>query len=289
VRVLVRAVRKGWQSEQIVGDLANAGALARLVEGADCIVHAAGAIAAPNRRTFFEVNAEGTARLAMAAQRGGVRRLVHISSLVAREPQLSPYAASKRAGEDAADGAAILRPPAVYGPGDRGILPIVQQLVRKTALLPARADQRLSLIYAEDLARIVLEAAQANWTGTREADDGTPDGYGWNDLIAAASEAEGIAIRPVFLPRGLMMPAAHVLSAGAKLIGRVPMLSPGKVAELYFQDWVARDPLTSGARRVSFREGFPLTVAWYRRQGWLPERWAADRRPQASNEDNRAR
>jgi nucleoside-diphosphate-sugar epimerase len=295
VRALVRSLRSDWSGDivdQVVGDLANTEALGRIADGADCVVHAAGAVAAPTRRLFFAINAEGTAHVAAAAKRAGVRRLVHISSLAAREPELSPYAASKLASEAVARdhaSAVILRPPAVYGPGDRGILPIVQQLTRKTALLPANPNQRFSLIYAEDLGRIVLDAADANWIGTRDADDGTPNGYSWNDLLALASEAEDIAIRPVFLPKGVMTPLAHLISAGARLASRSSLLSPGKVAELYFHDWVARDALTSGEMRVTFRDGFPLTVAWYRQHGWLPERRAADRRRQARSEENRAR
>jgi nucleoside-diphosphate-sugar epimerase len=295
VRALVRAPRSGEldnRVEQIAGDLADRAALLRLTEGADCVVHAAGAVAAASRKAFFDVNVTGTANIAAAAERNAVRRLIHISSLAARHPELSAYAASKQGSEDAAaahHGAAILRPPAVYGPGDRGILPIVQQLTRRIAFLPANARQRFSLIYAEDLARIVMDAAQSQWTGVRDVDDGTPRGYGWDELIAAASDAEGIPIRPVFLPRALLMPLAYVTSAGAAFLGRAAMLSPGKTAELYQLDWVARDPLTSAEKCVTFREGFPPTVAWYRERGWLPERRVADRRRQIAKQEDRAR
>lgn len=284
----VRALVRGNELdgvETVSGDLHDAAALAKLVAGSDCVLHVAGAIAAPSRARFFAANAEGTANLVAVAGRAGVRRFVHISTMAARHPELSDYAASKRAGEvvvEPLEGAAILRPPAVYGPGDRGILPIVQQLTRRTALLPGHAGQRFSLLYGQDLARLALDTADASWTGIRDADDGKRGGYSWHDLIAAASQAEGRSIRPVFLPRQAVALLSHVASGGARLIGRTAMLTPGKVAELYHPDWVAEDALALD-EPTSFAQGFRLTVAWYRQHGWLPDRRPADRRRASSN------
>jgi nucleoside-diphosphate-sugar epimerase len=306
--ILREAVARGWQVralvrepvraklpghvERVVGELSNAEALARLAAGSDCVIHVAGAIAARDRHSFFSVNAEGTANVANAAERAVVRRFVYISSLAARQPELSAYAASKEAGESAArrhPGAAILRPPAVYGPGDRGILPIVQQLTQSTAFLPGHPKQRFSLLYAEDLARVVLAVAEDSWTGLRDVDDGTRGGYDWNNLITHAAQAEGSSIRPVFLPRAAVSMLSRIISAGAQLTGRPAMLSPGKVAELYHHDWVAQDPITPPGNPIRFAEGFRLTVAWYRQHGWLPERRPADTRPERTRQDKRAR
>ena len=76
---------------------------------------------------------------------GSVRRFVHVSSLAAREPQLSPYGASKRAARMRSQSwrrssmPIIIRPPAVYGPGDRATLPLLKALTRPVAVIPARS------------------------------------------------------------------------------------------------------------------------------------------------------
>src|SRR5437763_8202489 len=110
-------------AEIVIGSLQDEASLKQLVAGAATVVHVAGAIAARNRDEFFPVNVEGTRRLAQTAAEAGVQSFIHISSLAAREPQLSDYGASKRAGEEVvADhrfDLTILRPPVVYGPGDR--------------------------------------------------------------------------------------------------------------------------------------------------------------------------
>ena len=73
------------------GDLANAPALARLCEGAEAVIHIAGAVNLPTRAEFAAVNVAGTQAVVDAARAAGVRRFVHVSSLAAREPGLSDY------------------------------------------------------------------------------------------------------------------------------------------------------------------------------------------------------
>src|SRR6185437_12882379 len=91
----------GVPFEVVSGDLADRAALARLVDGADTVIHAAGLTRAPGPAQFREVNAEGTANVATAISGGSPRaRLVLVSSIAAREPHLSAYAETKRAGEE---------------------------------------------------------------------------------------------------------------------------------------------------------------------------------------------
>lgn len=285
MRLLVREGprdRGFGSAETIIGTLEDEAALTRLVAGAGAVIHLAGAIAAPDRATFFAINAQGSERLARAALSAGVQRFIQVSSLAAREPQLSDYAASKRRAEDMLAGLAprgllIVRPPAVYGPGDRATLPLFAQLTRRVAIIPASAKARFSLLYAEDLAKYLTARLADEAIGLSEIDDGRPGGYGWRDLFESAADVEGHEARPLFLPQwllqGLSWPVAFL---GSALKLRVP-LTPGKVRELYHPDWVARGEgaAVPGARQ--FTEGFRLTIAWYREQGWLPGAPRADR------------
>ena len=120
----VRALTRRPQSPQpgvawIEGDLADTAALAQLCKGADAVLHIAGVVNAPTRAAFDAGNVAGTAAMLAAA---GSRRFVHVSSLAAREPQISNYGASKAAAERLVMTSdldwVIVRPPGVYGPGD---------------------------------------------------------------------------------------------------------------------------------------------------------------------------
>ena len=269
--------------ETVKGDLADPQALRQLVKGAGAVIHLAGALAAFDREGYFRVNAQGTEALVEAAKAAGTRRFIHMSSLAAREPQLSPYGASKRAGEEAvakhkaALNAVIIRPPAVYGPGDRGTLPLIHELTRPIAAIPGRRDARFSLIHGRDLARIVADSIAGDEQGIHEVSDSKSGGYGWAELIDAASALRGAPVRAVFLPRAI--PAAVALGAEAlsRIRDKPGLINRGKIAELYHPDWVCREGTLTLADPTSFAEGLAETVAWYRAAGWLPQAPSVDR------------
>src|SRR5690606_6032774 len=150
--------------------------LATLAEGADTVVHIAGLINAPNRAAFEAVNAGGTANMIDAARAAGVKRFIHISSLAAREPELSDYGWSKAKSEKivAASGLdwTILRPPAVYGPGDRETFELFKMARRGFVALPPGG--RFSILHVDDLAQLILALIDAPATvgETYEPDDG---------------------------------------------------------------------------------------------------------------------
>jgi nucleoside-diphosphate-sugar epimerase len=260
----------------VAGDLAHPAALTELVKDADTVLHLAGAIAAVDRAQFFDVNARGTAALAHAAAHAGVTRFVHVSSLAARQPELSDYGASKRAGEAAVTQPGlpfrtlILRPPAVYGPGDRATLPLLRELTRPVAVIPSLPRARFSLIHVSDLAAILAEAVDDPRDGLIEVSDGREAGYAWPELIAIAEAEAGRRIRPVFLPFLLPHLVGRVAGALSRLRSRPGMVTAGKIAELYHPDWVARGAGWPLASFITFETGFAATLKWYRDRGWLP-------------------
>lgn len=284
VRALVRRADPGLGGqgvELVPGGLGDRAAVEALVEGAGAIVHVAGLVAAPSRSAFARANVEGTARLVeVARSRAEGARFVFVSSLAAREPALSAYAWSKREAERLVETAAdalrpvVVRPPAVYGPGDKATLPIMAQLARGLLLAPRARANRFSLIYVEDLAELLVEAVLGSAPSgvPLEPDDGRPEGYRWRDLADIAAARLRRPVRLVELPRGLMTTAALLAEAGARPLGRLPRLSRGKIAELFHPDWLARRHGLGGSAwqpRVSFEEGLPRTLSWYRAEGWL--------------------
>ncbi|HEX9767672.1 MAG TPA: SDR family NAD(P)-dependent oxidoreductase [Kiloniellales bacterium] len=289
---------RGWQVRALLRrpapDLAAMGAvpvpgaleeresLDRLVEGADAVVHCAGLVKARNRSEFLAVNVAGTARAAEAAAAcPRPPRFLLISSLAAREPSVSAYAASKRGAEQAlaAHGGGLehctLRPPAIYGPGDRATLPLFRQLARGFLFVPRVPGARLSLLHVQDLAAVVERLLAGNaWAGrTLEVDDGRAGGYGWSDLVEAAGRHLGRPVRPLAVPRGLLWGPAQVNQWLSGARGRATYYSPGKINEFFHPDWVARTsadgPLGGWRARFTFETGFPATLEWYRAEGWM--------------------
>jgi nucleoside-diphosphate-sugar epimerase len=152
--------------ELVPGGLEDEAALRRLVAGAGLVVHAAGLTKAVDRAQFFAVNEGGSARLGAAIRQAApAARTIVLSSLAAREPSLSSYAASKRAGEAALHAAGlanppiILRPTAIYGPWDAELLPFFRAAARGVVPLPGRRPARVTLIHVEDAAAAVAACA----------------------------------------------------------------------------------------------------------------------------------
>jgi len=265
----------GIAAEIVWGDLADEPALRQLVAGVDAVVHAAGLIKARRAGDFQTINRDGTARLAAVA--AGLPFLL-LSSLAAREPQLSPYAASKRAAEEilAARGGPWLavRAPAVYGPGDRETLAYFRAVARGLAPQPRVADERLSLIHVADLAEtLALALDRPPSPSTYEIDDGWQGGYSYADIAMAAAAALGRRARTLQIARRQMMAVARMNLLRQSLGGSTQILTPAKVKEMFHSDWTIHDRRLASA--VGFRarydlvEGFRHTVLWYRAQGWL--------------------
>ncbi len=265
----------------VQGSLESPKALAELVEDAQAVVHCAGLVAARRGNDFHRVNAVGTTNLVRAAvASASTTRFILISSLAAREPALSAYAASKLEAEEvlSREGASlswqVLRPPAVYGPGDRATLDLFRQFSRGLALLPA-SKGRFSMIYGEDLAAAVLALLKAENLPSQvmELDDGRVGGYGWEDLVTAVERQLGSPVRHIAVPLPVQRLVAAVSTLIAGVTGSVPFLSQGKVSEIAHPDWVCHNKrlndLLPWRPSVEFDEGFSRTLAWYKAAGWL--------------------
>jgi 2-alkyl-3-oxoalkanoate reductase len=259
------------------GDLTDTAALNALVEGADVVVHAAGAIKALSRAEFFRVNRDGTLAVARAAAEQGVSRLVFVSSLAAREPALSPYAASKRAAELAlADytsriDTVILRPPAIYGPGDQETARLFQMAVNGFILAPGDSSARMSLIHVGDVATAIQACCERDQPGRPlEIDDGAVDGHSWRDLAEAAGRAAGRRTKLVYLPNILVWAMGGVGTAKGLITQSPAMLTLAKVPELLHPNWVSDGPRPHGwAPQWTLEEGVHDAIDWYSSQNVL--------------------
>ncbi len=261
--------------EVVLGDLADSAALLRLGADDAAIIHCAGLIKARGETQFLAANRDGAGAVARAS-RG---RLILVSSLAAREPGLSPYAASKRAGEAAALAAArgrltILRPPAIYGPGDRETLALFA-LATASPILPLMGGPaaRLALAHVDDVVASILHLLAAETgPGPFAVGGDRPEGYGWREILAAAAQAVGRKPALVRAPAWLLG-AAATLSETLGAFGEAPpIFTRGKARELLHADWSVRpSELAPGApaARFGLGAGFEDAVAWYRQAGWL--------------------
>ena len=275
----VRALTRRAQPDRdgvtwIDGALDKPDSLRQLCDGADAVIHVAGVINAPDPAGFEAGNVTGTAAMIAAAEEAAVKRFVHVSSLAAREPKLSVYGATK-AGSEALVAAssipsAIVRPPAVYGPGDKETLDLFKMAKRGFVLLPPRG--RLSLIHADDLGRLLLAVADPSAPKGLliEPDDGRHNGWTHEEFGQALGAALGRRVVTLSTPR----PVLDLLASADKLVRRTrAKLTADRVAFFCHPDWMADPgrgaPVGLWNPQIETRQGLAETASWYRTRGWL--------------------
>jgi nucleoside-diphosphate-sugar epimerase len=286
VRILARGEpRHGlWQGvvfDVVRGSLQDMPALECLVSGADVIVHVAGLIKAKSRAEFLRTNQEGTYVIAQAARRHAANaRFIVVSSLAAREPQLSAYAASKRAGEDAArrvyndalDQLVIVRPPAIYGPWDRETLTIFK--AAKYPFVPVFGTGRIAIVHVTDAAGAIVSLVLGSGSaGVYALADTNPGGYTMAEIVANAAQALGRRPRFPRISDHVLLTAAGVSSLWGRWRGRPSTFNTGKAREMLHPDWSVGPheiiPPEIYQAKIGIAEGFRDTVAWYKTANWI--------------------
>jgi len=275
VRALARAPQSGQPGVSWVeGALDRPETLHALAKGADAVIHVAGVVNAPDLAGFEAGNVGGTLAMVEAARAAGVERFVHISSLSAREPQLSAYGASKAKAETVVQASGldwtIVRPPWVYGPGDADTLDMFKMARNGFVLLPP--DGRISVIEVSDLARLLLALVPSGETRAQlyEADDGKEGGWTHKAFGKAIGWAVGHNVTAVSVPAPLLRIAARL---DRLFRGKGAKLTPDRVGYFCHPDWTVdparRPPPRLWLPEVGTRDGLKATAAAYREAGWL--------------------
>ncbi len=280
-KVAVRALARRPQQPRkgvawVAGDIADRKALARLVQGAEAVIHVAGVVNAPDAAGFEAGNVAGTLALIEAAVEAGVPRFVFVSSLTAREPALSAYGASKARAEKIVMASGldwtIVRPPAIYGPRDTEMFDLFK-LARLGAIPMPPREGRSSLIHVDDLARLLMALVPGGEAVSHrvfEPDDGKAGGWGHYELARAIGWAMGKRPWVVHLSRAALDRAARV----DRLLRRgKAKLTPDRVSYMAHPDWTvsaeAAVPPSIWTPRLPTREGLKATAKWYRENRWL--------------------
>lgn len=276
VRALTRRAQPAREGVTwIAGALDDKGSLAQMAAGSDAVMHIAGVVNVPTRAAFEAGNATATAHVVGAARAAGVTRFVHVSSLAAREPALSNYGWSKERAEAAVIESGldwtIVRPPAVFGPGDTEMLDLFRMARRGIALVPAG---RMSAIYVDELARLLVTLAADRGVSIGqiyEPDDGKPAGWSHRGFARAVARAVGRQRLSTLATPALLLRAGGRLDTLVRR-GRAK-LTPDRARYIAHPDWVATEgkcpPADLWRPELGTDEALAETVRWYRREGWL--------------------
>ena len=285
---------KDLKVEYRYGDITTPETLPDMVRDVDFIIHNAGVIKARRRETFFAVNEQGTQDLldAVVAHNPTVKRVVHISSVAAAGPStpgcpvketdqphpITTYGESKLAGERVALSFAdrlpvvVVRPPGVYGPGDRGIYSMFQAVWLHLKPLIGDSSRKLQLVHVDDLCGGIAKALKATVKSGGVYFIAEKDAYRYGELINIMVAAGGRWAVPLYLPSPLFRAIATISEFSFKAVGATPLLTREKTRELN-ASWeidTSRAKAELGFEStIRFADGARQTFEWYIRNGWL--------------------
>jgi nucleoside-diphosphate-sugar epimerase len=266
-------------------DLRDAAAVADACRGAEAVCHA-GALSAPwgPSADFYATNVGGTAAVIAGCRRWGVSRLVYLSSpsvvfdgrdqrdLTEAAPYprrfASVYSRTKKLGEDLVRAAdvpgVILRPKAVFGPGDTSLLPRIVAAAR-AGRLPQIGDGRnlVDLTYVENVAHACALTLASDAAVDRTYHITNDEHVPLWEVIRTVLRRLGIPDRLRRVPLALALAGARAMELRAALLGGEPLLTRYTariLARTQTYDIAAARRDLGYAPLVSVGEGVELTL-----------------------------
>jgi len=299
VRALVRpgGLTEGLHHKNIElvwGQLTSAVDVVRAAEGVETIYHIAAAYRTAKQPDsyYFDVNVGGTEHVLAAAQRHGVARVVHCSTvgvhghvrqMVADETtpfnpgdvyQESKLAGEKLVWEGIASGvpATIVRPTPIYGPGDTRLLKLFRLTRNGTFWIFGRGEVHYHLVYIDDLVNGLLLAGEAPAALGEAFIIAGPQSTSLNELAQLVANAVGVKAPRGRLPLWPLMMAAGACEEVCRTLRIEPPLHRRR-ADFFVKH---RSFSIEKARRVlgyqpvvGLEEGLWLTAQWYASKGLI--------------------
>lgn len=279
----------------VYGDVTSDDVMLQLPVTVNIIVHCAGAIKAIRQDKFITDNALGTLNILRGAQKHltNLKRVILLSSQAAAGPSqlhefkcetamchpVSQYGISKaRMEEDVLKRFAdmplvIVRPPTVYGPGDRESLAFFKMV--KSGFVPCVNKNRMmmSFIYIDDLLEGLYRLATAAHVPDQLYHMTSQDEVMLADFLKMIANHMQKRYVTLNIPKCLVSVAANISLIISRLTKKPSMLNPDKVNEMNELRWVI-----SGERlRQLFFDmtptpldaGVKQSLQWYRQRGWI--------------------
>lgn len=285
---------EGLDVEYRYGDVTHPETLPEMVAGVDYVIHNAGVVKAKKAEAFFKVNQQGTTNLfeAIVSSNPNLKKAIYISSQAAAGPSLdgkpvteadpphpiTTYGQSKLKGEEAAlsfvDKINLLsiRPPGIYGPGDKEIFSFFQTVRNKIKPYIGNINRKLQLVHVDDLCEGIYRALIGDTKSGEVYFIAEDRAYTMKELIDILQKAIGVKGFPLYIPGPLFKAIGLISGILFKLIGATPMLTLEKTGEL-LASW---EISTAKAKKdfgfessISFDRGAEQTYKWYCEKGWL--------------------
>jgi nucleoside-diphosphate-sugar epimerase len=292
---LKTAELRDWGAGVIIGSVTDVAVVRRAMEGVEVVHHLAAAFREMNvpDTNYWEVNVQGTRNVLDEALKQGVRKLVYCSTCgvhgnIDHPPggedapiqpadyyQRTKYEAEPlvRTFHQRGLPAAILRPAAIYGPGDpERFLMIFRRVSQGKFPMFGNGKTLYHPLYIDNLVDAFV-AAMADGAGDGEAYLIADDEYlEIEDLVKRVGRALNVDVKIPHYPVWPVVAAGHVVEKACRPFGVTPPIFPRRV------DWYRQNrafKIDKAKRdlgyepKVGIDEGLRRTADWYRREGYI--------------------
>lgn len=259
----------------------------------DYVIHNAGITKSTDISAYELVNCTYSINLIRALEKldQQIKKFTLVSSLAASAPghngdmikidaegePVSAYGWSKKKAEDFIEQKCtlpyiILRPPPVFGPGDKDMFPVFDLINKNLELYVGGKLQLLSFIYVKDLARGIVKATVSQLVNKKYflSDNGQYDNVKFNELIKKYLEKKTMKIK---LPLFVVYIVAFFSEIYTRITGNLSQLNIEKIKELKCSNWMcdSSDFYKDLAIEPNYTlyEGIRETIDWYKNEHWL--------------------
>ncbi|MEP6573955.1 MAG: NAD-dependent epimerase/dehydratase family protein [Gemmatimonadota bacterium] len=300
VRVITRNVQRARRVlppdvEIIVGDITNPAVVDRAVSGASVVYHLATSYQEPkvSSEREWDVHVKGTRLLLERSDAEGVRRFVHCSTVgvlghIAAPPadETWPYAPSDSYQETKCQGerlalafaeahdlpVTVVRPTAIYGPGDRRLLKLFQLIARRRFVMIGDGSIYYHMVYVEDLVRGIRLLSERPEAVGQVVIIGGDEYRSLEQVVALIADTLGVPRPRLHLPSGPIQQFGSLCEKLCRPLGITPPIYRRRVdfftkSRAFSIDKARR--LLDYIPRISLEEGIRRTAEWYFEHGDL--------------------
>lgn len=283
--------------ELIYSDFSNLDEIFQKFNQINYIVHVAGIIAALSPNEFYKINSELTYKLinSFTSFSKNPIKFIYISSQTVGGPAksllkpitendtpnpLTNYAKSKLKAEEYIINYkdrinyTILRPAAVFGERDSGILQIFQLVKNGFGTIIGLKDKYLNLIYAEDLAVATINSINSSLANNQIYYIAGEEKFTWDYLLTQIKNSlKKDKIIKIRVPDSIVLILGYLNGIKAKIVNKPEIFTYEKAIDFTQNYWICN---TSKAREQidlktdrKIEDLLKKTADWYMQNGWI--------------------
>ncbi len=226
--------------QTFTGGVNDVEALDACFEGCDAVYHLVGIIAETKHKTFQETVVKGSQKVAAAAKRAGVGKLIYLSAIGASPNAASRYFTTKHIAEETTIATGldytIFRPSIVYGARDQFVNKLAR-IIKLSPVVPVFGDGRFKLqpVYVEELAALMIEALRFPASKNKIYEIGGPDQLTYLEIIDIIKRTLNVRRGNIHLPIPFMRMIASVMEKVVKpapiTVDQLNMLQAGSTCD----------------------------------------------------------